>query len=112
MSRLDIYLTLHSEILRILEQLHSDIVTEVERQGINHEIYHYLDRRFAIYFSDYGGINCRILRERIEQNREKIVKELLPRWIREYVELRRRFGRIGKLITEKSKEKKIEIKVY
>jgi len=94
MSRLEIFTLLHSEVLRILEDMGQNMLAvEVERMGMNHDIYNYLDRRFSMYFSDYGGINCRVLRERIEQNRDKVVKELLPKWIKEYVNTYKRFDK-------------------
>jgi len=40
MSRLEIFTLLHSEIIRILESMNErNLALEVEKRGINHEIY-------------------------------------------------------------------------
>lgn len=86
MSKEVIFFMLHSEVLRILEGwgLHR-LALDVERSGASHPVYDYLDRAFSMYYADYGGVNCRRLREAIERDRERVVSTVLPALLRQYV---------------------------
>ena len=86
MSKLVLYMLLHSEILKLLEKEgYYNISISVERYGINHEIYDFLDKLFSMYYSDYGGLNCKILEQKIKEEYNKVVNKLLPNFIKQYI---------------------------
>jgi hypothetical protein len=85
-SREVIFFMLHSEVLRILESWGLNrLALDVERGGASHSVYDYLDRALSIYYAEYGGVNCRRLREAIERDRERVVSAVLPALLRQYV---------------------------
>ncbi|AAL63302.1 MULTISPECIES: hypothetical protein [Pyrobaculum] len=86
MSKEVIYYMLHSQVIRILESLGAHkLALEVERAGMGHEIYDYLDRAFSLYYAEYGGVNCRWLKQAIENNWDKVVGTVLPGLLRQYL---------------------------
>jgi hypothetical protein len=86
MSKEVIYLLLHSEVLRLLEGWgRRDLSLEVERRGQSHPIYDFLDRALSLYYAEYGGTNCRWLRDAIRQDWDKVVNVVLPNLLRQYL---------------------------
>lgn len=84
MSKLDIYLLLHSEVIKTLEQMgYGRLALEVERLGASHPIYDSLDRAFSLYYSEYGGVNCRWLRDEIKRDWSRVVEVVLPSLLRQ-----------------------------
>lgn len=76
---------LHSEVLRLLEEMgQRRLAFEVERAGMSHGIYDFLDRAFSMYYAEYGGVNCRWLRDAIRQDWEKVTRVVLPQLLRQY----------------------------
>ena len=89
---------LHSEILKILEKEgYYSISISVEKYSVNHEIYDFLDQLFSMYYSDYGGLNCKILEEKILKEYDKVVTKLLPRFIKMYINYLKQKEELGKL---------------
>lgn len=86
MSREVIFALLHAEVLQLLERWgHRSLALQVERLGERHDIYGHLDRAFSMYYAEYGGVNCRKLREVLTNEREKVVKVVLPNLLRQYL---------------------------
>lgn len=86
MSKEVIYSLLHSEVLRLLEGWgRRDLALEVERRGQSHPIYDFLDRALTLYYAEYGGTNCRWLRDAIRQDWDKVVNVVLPNLLRQYL---------------------------
>jgi hypothetical protein len=86
MSKEVIYFLLHSEVIRLLEGWgYRNLALEVERRGQSHPIYDFLDRAFSLYYAEYGGINCRWLRDAIRQDWDRVVNVVLPNLLRQYL---------------------------
>ncbi|MEM0370210.1 MAG: hypothetical protein QW680_05910 [Pyrobaculum sp.] len=80
MSRVDIYQLLHREVVRLLFSWgRRELAREVEREGSSHYIYDYLEKAFAMYYSEYGGVNCRWLREEIKRDWNRVTSLVLPK---------------------------------
>jgi len=86
MSQEVIYSHLHSEVIKSLEGWgYRNLALEVERRGQSHPIYDFLDRALSLYYAEYGGINCRWLRDAIRQDWDKVVNVVLPNLLRQYL---------------------------
>lgn len=100
MSREVIFHLLHPEVIKILEKMgQSSLAVEVERAGERHDVYDFLDKSFSMYYAEYGGVNCRWLRDAIQRDWEKVTNVLLPRLLSQYVALK-----TGAKGTEKPKQ--------
>lgn len=89
MSRLVIFELLHPEVVRLLESWgHRGLALEVERRGESHEVYSFLDDAFSKLYAEYGGVNCRWLRQAIEENWDKVTRVVLPNLLRQYLSLK------------------------
>jgi hypothetical protein len=85
MSKEVIYFMLHTEVLRLLEEMgQRRLALEVERAGMSHDIYDFLDKAFSMYYAEYGGVNCRWLRDAIRQDWERVTRVVLPQLLRQY----------------------------
>jgi len=92
-SRLVIFDLLHSEVIRLLESWgERRLAAEVERAGESHDVYTFLDKAFSMYYAEYGGVNCRWLREEIQRDWDRVVGVVLPALLRQYLSVRRRGG--------------------
>lgn len=96
MSRLVIFDLLHGEVIRLLESWgERRLATEVERAGESHDVYTFLDKAFSMYYAEYGGVNCRWLREELQRDWDRVVSVVLPALLRQYLSARRRGGEEG-----------------
>jgi len=95
-SRLVIFDLLHGEVIRLLESWgERRLASEVEKAGESHDVYTFLDKAFSMYYAEYGGINCRWLREELQRDWDRVVGVVLPALLRQYLSARRRGGKGG-----------------
>ncbi|ABL88481.1 conserved hypothetical protein [Pyrobaculum islandicum DSM 4184] len=91
MSREVIFQLLHPEVLKLLESWgYRRLAVDVERNGMAHPIYDFLDRAFSMYYAEYGGVNCSWLEDAIRRDWSKVVKIVLPNLLKQYLGVERR----------------------
>jgi len=100
-SRLVIFDLLHGEVIRLLERWgERRLASEVERAGKSHDVYTFLDKAFSMYYAEYGGVNCRWLREELQREWDRVVGVVLPALLRQYLSARRRGWKGGEEVVE------------
>jgi len=100
-SRLVIFDLLHGEVIRLLESWgERRLAVEVERAGESHDVYTFLDKAFSMYYAEYGGVNCRWLREEIQRDWDRVVGVVLPALLRQYLFARRGEKRVEEAVEE------------